>query len=256
MRTLPDPLREPAPSARDRLLDGRVLIVGAGGLGVPAALHLATAGVGTVGLIDGDAVELSNLHRQILYRAEDVGRPKVGVAAKRVAAVAPRCRVRRLDGRLTGENVREVFVQFDFVIDATDGIASKYLVNDGAVLCGIAYAHAGVVGLQGQLMTVVPRRSACLRCLFPTPPADGDLPTCQEAGILGPLAGSIGLLQAGEALKYLLGTGTLLTDRLLICEARSGRWRSVALSRNRRCPLCGERPSIREPGAVEPPASR
>lgn len=232
-------------AAAERLRRGRVLIVGVGGLGAPAALHLAAAGVGTLGLVDDDAVELSNLHRQIIYRTDDVGRRKVAAAAQRLAARFPNITIDAHDERLTADNLAGLFAGFDFVIDGTDHITSKYLVNDGAVLHGVPFSHAGVVGFQGQTMTVLPGRSACLRCLFPTPPPEGDIPTCQETGVIGALAGSLGVLQASEALKFLLGAGALLTDRMLTYDALKGRWRTIGLSRARHCPLCGDRPQIR-----------
>ncbi len=230
---------------RDCLQRGRVLIVGAGGLGAPAALHLAAAGVGTLGLIDADVVELSNLHRQIIYRASDLGQPKVVAAANRISAQYPATVLRCFPLRLSTANASAILGDFDFVIDATDGVDSKYVVNDGAVSSRVPFSHAGVVGLQGQTMTVIPGESACLRCLFPSPPPLDDMPTCQEAGVIGSLTGSIGLLQATEALKCLLGVGTLLTDRLLTHDAATGRWRAIPLSRRRDCALCGEQPTIR-----------
>ena len=235
---------------------GRILVVGLGGLGSPAALHLAAAGVGTLGLIDCDAVELSNLHRQILYRTADVGRRKVAAAAERIAALNPAVTVRGFDEHLSTRNLRDIFRDFDFVIDGTDRIETKYLVNDGAVLCGIPFSHAGIVGFQGQTLTVLPGRSACVRCLFPSPPPEGEVPTCQEAGVIGALAGTIGLVQAMEALKYVLGKGTLLADRLLTYDALTTRWRTVPLSRNPDCPLCGACPTIHDLEAVAPPACK
>jgi molybdopterin-synthase adenylyltransferase len=236
---------------RERLRRSRVLVVGVGGLGAPAALELAAAGVGTLGLVDFDVVEVSNLPRQLAYRTSDIGRPKVIVAAERLKRSYPGISVRSFPQRLSATNASEIFSQFDFVIDGTDHVASKYLVNDAAVLCDVPFSHAGIVGFQGQTMTVLPRRSACFRCLFPTPPLDGEIPTCQEAGIIGPLAGTFGLLQAMEALKYVLGAGRLLADRLLIYDALGAGWRTVRLSANRRCPLCGEQPTIRQVESVE-----
>jgi len=230
----------------DRVQRARILIVGLGGLGAPAALHLAAAGVGTLGLVEFDDVEISNLHRQILYRTPDLGRPKVRVAAERLTALYPGVSLKCFAERLSTQNVPKIFPEFDFIIDGTDRVASKYLVNDGAILCGVPFSHAGIMGFQGQTMTVFPGQSACVRCLFPTPPPAGEVPTCQEAGIIGALAGSIGLLQAVEALKYLLGAGELLTDRLLIYDALATGWRTVRVSRNRRCPLCGDQPTIRQ----------
>jgi len=242
---------QPLAGARERLASGRVLIIGVGGLGTPAALQLAAAGIGTLGLVDSDTVDVSNLHRQILYRTADLGRSKVVAAAERLAAAYPSVAVRCFPQRLTADNAAHLFGDFDFVIDATDGSASKYLVNDAAVLSRVPFSHAGVLAFHGQTMTVLPGRSACLRCLFPTPPKPGELPTCQEAGIIGSVAGTIGLLQATEALKFLLGAGQLLTDRLLTYDAAAARWRTVVLRRRRDCPLCGDRPTIHTPAAAE-----
>jgi molybdopterin-synthase adenylyltransferase len=238
-------LPEIGPSGQERLRQRRVLVVGLGGLGSPAALALAAAGLGTLGLIDGDTVDRSNLHRQILYRDADLGRSKVRITAERIGALNPDVRVRAFETRLSAHNLAELFAEFDFVIDATDDIATKYLVNDGAVLQPVPFSHAGVVGFQGQTMTVIPKRSACVRCVFPLPPVDGDIPTCQETGIIGALAGSIGLVQAAEALKSVLGIGGLLTDRFLTYDALAARWRTIALARNPQCPVCGEAPTIR-----------
>lgn len=245
------PADDMPPVARARLRCGRILIVGAGGLGAPAALQLAAAGVGTVGLVDGDAVELSNLHRQVIYRTADLGRRKVAAAAQRLATLYPGIAIELHDECLTADNLAGLFARFDFVIDGTDHIASKYLVNDGAVLCGVPFSHAGVVGFQGQTMTVLPGRSACLRCLFPTPPPQGEIPTCQETGVIGALAGTMGVLQATEALKFLLGIGVLLTDRVLTHDALTGRWRTITLARAHHCPLCGDQPWIRSLEPVE-----
>ena len=221
-----------------------ILIVGVGGLGAPAALAVAAAGIGTLGLADGDRVELSNLNRQILFRSGDIGASKVVIAAARLQHSHPGLTVRTFDHRLTPDDAPQIFAGFDFIIDATDGVASKYLVNDAAVGCGVAFSHAGVLGFQGQTLTVVPGRSACLRCLFPVPPSADDLPTCQEAGILGSVAGTIGTLQAAEAVKYLLGVGGLLTDRVLTYDARSATWRTVPVQRRPACQLCSTRPVV------------
>jgi molybdopterin-synthase adenylyltransferase len=225
-----------------------VLIVGVGGLGAPAALALAAAGIGTLGLADGDRVELSNLNRQILFRTGDLGASKAVIAAARLQRSHPELTVRIFDHRLTLHDAAPLFRTFDFVIDATDGVESKYLVNDAAVRCGVAFSHAGVLGFQGQTLTVVPGRSACLRCLFPVPPSADDLPSCQEAGILGSVAGTIGTLQAAEAVKYLLGLGRLLTDRVLTYDARAATWRAVPVQRRPACPICGDQPA--EAGAA------
>ena len=243
--------REAASDSEERLHASRILIVGVGGLGAPAALYLAAAGVGTLGLMDFDAVELSNLHRQIIYRRADLGQPKAVVAAHRLRTAHPQVTVECFQERLSPTTLPAIFPRYDFIIDGTDRIASKYLVNDGAVLCGVPFSHAGIMAFQGQTMTVLPRRSACFRCIFPAPPPEGDIPACQEAGVIGALAGTFGVLQALEALKYVLGIGTLLANAMLTYDALQWRWRNVVLTRNRECPLCGERPTIREIACIE-----
>ncbi len=227
------------------LRDGKVLVVGVGGLGSPAALALAVAGVGTIGLIDADVVELSNLQRQILHQTLDLGRPKVVSAREKLLRLNPAIKVIAHYERLQAENLPRLFRTYDFIIDATDGVATKFLINDGAVLLGKPFSYGGIVQFTGQTLTVLPRQTTCLRCLFPEIPSADDIPTCQEAGIIGALAGSIGAVQAAEALKSVLGIGRLLGNRLLTYDATVARWRAVALARNPHCPLCGDSPTIR-----------
>jgi len=224
--------------------DGKVLVVGVGGLGSPAALALALAGVGTIGLIDPDAVELSNLQRQIVHHTPDLGRPKVASAREKLLRLNPASAVIAHYERLQAENLPRLFHAYDFIIDATDGVTTKFLINDGAVLLGKPFSYGGILQFTGQTLTVLPRQTTCLRCLFPDIPAAEDIPTCQEAGIIGSLAGSLGLLQAAEAVKFLNGNEELLTDRLLTYDALALRWRAVPVKRNPRCPLCGESPTI------------
>lgn len=212
-----------------------VVIVGVGGLGCPVLWQLAAARVGTITILDPDAVDLSNLNRQVLYRSHDIGRPKAECAAARIRAKFPRTRIDARIERLTPDNLAAIFAPADFIVDATDGVAAKFLINDGAVALGRAYCHAGILGFQGQLMTVVPGRSACLRCLFPEPPAADSTLTCQEAGILGAIAGAIGSLQAQSALDYLRGIA--VGNRLLTFDGLTGRWRSISLNASARCPL-------------------
>ena len=227
-----------------RVRNGKVLVVGVGGLGCPAALGLAVAGVGTIGLADADRVELSNLQRQILHFTPDVGVPKVASAQRKLHALNAGLRVETHAVHVRADNLLELFRGYDFVIDGTDGVGAKFLINDGAVLTGTPLSHAGVVGFQGQALTVIPGETTCLRCLFPVSPDPDETPSCQQAGILGSLAGMLGSLQAAEAVKYLHGQGELLRDRLATCDALSGRWRTVPIRRNPRCPLCGAHPSI------------
>jgi len=235
----------PATGAQsERLLRAKVLVVGIGGLGCPAAALLARAGVGTIGLIDPDRIDLSNLHRQILYTSADVGRLKVPSARDKLTAIRSGLTVPTFETALTPANLADLFAGFDFVIDGTDNVPAKFLINDGAVLTGTPYSHAGILGFRGQTMTVLPRQSACYRCLFPVAPPAGEVPTCQEAGVVGVVGGALGIVQAAEAIKYLCGDGELLTDRLLTFDALAVRWRAVRLRRSPLCPVCGDRPSI------------
>jgi molybdopterin/thiamine biosynthesis adenylyltransferase len=233
----PETERTQGPAAR-RLRDGRVLIVGVGALGCPAAVQLADAGVGTLVLVDPDRVELSNLHRQILHTTSGIGTPKVLSAAAALRRRSPDLRVVTHAEALTAHNAAQLFPPADFIIDATDGVAAKFLINDAAVRWQRPFSHAGILGFLGQTMTVLPGRSACYRCLFPEPPPPDEIPTCQEAGVVGPIAGLIGSLQAAEAIKFLTGSGELASDRLITYDALTDRWRRVRLARNPRCPIC------------------
>ena len=224
-----------------RLRQSKTLVVGAGGLGSPAALYLAAAGVGTLGIIDADRVELSNLQRQILHATEDIGRAKVASAKKKLAGLNPEIAVKIYPTRLEAENAAEIFADYDFIVDGSDNFETKFLVNDTAVALGRAFSHAGIVRLQGQTMTVVPGKSACYRCVFQEPPAPGELMNCQQAGILGAVAGTIGSIQATEAIKYLAGMDEdLLTDRVLTYDAKTMNFRTIEVRRNSACAACGD----------------
>lgn len=226
--------------AQMRLRDARVLVIGAGGLGSPAALYLAAAGIGTLGIVDGDKVELSNLQRQILHTTADIGKPKVESAARTLTALNPDVTVKAFCTRFDESNGAAIAKDFDFIIDGSDNFDTKFLVNDLAVKLGIAFSHAGIVRLQGQVMTVVPGKSACYRCLFKTPPPPEDILNCQASGILGAVAGTIGTIQATEAVKYLAGfEDGLLTDRLLVYDAKNLRFREVEVRRDPQCAACG-----------------
>lgn len=223
-----------------RLREGRALVIGAGGLGSPAAFYLAAAGIGILGLVDSDRVELSNLQRQILHSTLDLGREKVESARERLERLNPEVEVRTHPVRLTEENATEIFSAYDFIIDGSDNFDTKFLVNDVAVGLGKAFSHAGIARLQGQTMTVVPGKSACFRCLFQDPPPPGEILNCQQAGILGAVAGTIGSIQATEAIKYFVGMEEeLLTDRLLTYDARTTSFRSIEVRRDPRCRACG-----------------
>jgi len=213
-----------------RFARSRALIVGVGGLGAPAAMALAAAGVGTLVLVDPDVVELSNLHRQPLYETADIGRAKVDVAASRLHG----SKVVTYRARFAPEHLAAC----DVALDGTDSIAAKFLVNDACVDAGVPLVHAGVLGFRAQLLTVLPGRSACYRCLFEEAPPPGDVPSCQEAGVLGPVPSVAGALQAAEALRVLAGVEAQHADRLLTFDLHAGRWRVVPVAARSSCPAC------------------
>jgi molybdopterin/thiamine biosynthesis adenylyltransferase len=229
---------------QERLLNGKILIVGVGGLGSPIALYLAAAGVGTIGIADADEVELSNLQRQIIHHTMDIGRGKVISAKEKMEAMNPDIKVNTYQKRINSGNIKAIIEEYDFIIDATDNFASKFLINDACVLSGIPFSHGGVLQFDGQTITVKPGNSPCYRCIFPTPPPDNLIPTCSQAGVMGVIPAVIGSIQATEAIKYLLGTGELLTGRLLIYDALHMKFREVRIRKNPGCPVCGETPTI------------
>lgn len=225
-----------------RLRQGCALVIGAGGLGSCAAFYLAAAGVGTLGLVDSDRVELSNLQRQILHATSDLGREKVESAKETLSRLNPEVEIHSYPARLDETNAAEIMAAYDFIIDGSDNFATKFLVNDVAVALRKPFSHAGIVRFQGQTMTVIPAKSACYRCFFNEPPPAGEILNCQQAGILGAVAGTIGSIQATEAIKYFIGLEEdLLTDQLLTYDAKKIRFRTVEVRRNPRCCACGEK---------------
>ncbi|NNC87586.1 MAG: molybdopterin-synthase adenylyltransferase MoeB [Akkermansiaceae bacterium] len=231
-----------------RLKEAAVLCIGAGGLGSPAALYLAAAGVGRLGIVDADAVELSNLQRQILHDEESVGEPKTASAARRLTGLNRDIRIEPHPVRLTAANVMDMFGNYDLVIDGSDNFPTRFLANDAAWLAGKPLVAGAIFQFEGQL-TVFDRGrdSPCYRCLLPEPPPPGAVPGCDEAGVLGALPGVIGTLQAMEALKLLLGHGTPLTGRMLHYDATAARFRELELQPDPACPLCGSHPTITAP---------
>ncbi len=234
-----------------RLLAGKVLIIGAGGLGAPVALYLAAAGVGTIGIVDNDHVEISNLQRQITHFTEDIGAAKVESAAAKMRAVNPDVTVNTYRQYVSAANIRELIRGYDFVVDGVDNFPTKFLINDACVMESIPFSHGGILRFDGQTMSVVPGKSACYRCSFRKPPPPDAVPTCSQAGVLGAIAGMLGTIQAAEALKYLTGTGRLLTDALLSFDAKTMDFRKIRLRRQENCPLCGSSPSITELSDME-----
>jgi adenylyltransferase/sulfurtransferase len=221
----------------NQLTRGSALVVGVGGLGAPAAAALAAAGVGTIGLVDPDTVDVSNLHRQPLYASTDLGRAKVEVAAERLGETSPGPRVLVWPRRFEREDVA-LLRSFDVVLDGTDSLAAKFCLNDAAVAAGVPLVHAGVTGFDAQLMTILPGASACYRCVFEDAPPPDEVPSCEEAGVLGPLPALAGTLQAAEAIRILCGGRAAFADRLLAFDARTGKSRLVPLAPNPRCPVC------------------
>jgi adenylyltransferase/sulfurtransferase len=229
---------------QEKLLAAKVLIVGAGGLGCPAALYLAAAGVGTIGIVDNDCVEVSNLQRQVAHFTKDINVPKVESAAEKMYAINPDITVKTYKDFLCADNINSIIEGYDFVIDGTDNFPTKFLVNDACVLKGIPFSHGGILRFNGQTMTVVPGKSACYRCSFREAPPPDAVPSCAQAGVLGAIAGMLGTIQATEALKYITGVGELLTNGLLTFDARTMAFRKINLKRQEKCPLCGDNPSI------------
>jgi len=239
-------LAEIGPEGQAKLLAARVAVVGAGGLGCPAALYLAAAGVGTLGLVDADVVDSTNLQRQVLYGTADVGRPKLEVAAERIRAQNPDVRLVLHAVRLTAANALDVLRDYDVVVDGSDNFPTRYLVNDACALLGKPVVYGAILRFEGQVSFFDARRGPCYRCLFPEPPAAGTVPSCGEAGVLGVLPGVIGTLQATEALKFVCGAGEPLLGRFVHYDALELRFSEFRFEKDPACPLCGTAPTLRE----------
>lgn len=222
------------------------LVVGAGGLGSPCSMYLAAAGLGKIGIVDDDLVDLSNLQRQILHTTAGVGREKTASARKAIQAINPDVEVVPHRLRLNAENILPLIREYDYVIDGSDNFPTKFLVNDACVLAGVPFSMAGILRFNGQLLTVIPHQGPCYRCIFNEPPPPGLVPSCQEAGVLGAVAGLVGILQATEVLKLILGQGDTLLGHILLVDTIKMSFRKVAVNRNPSCAVCGHRPTITE----------
>jgi molybdopterin-synthase adenylyltransferase len=239
-------LPEVGGTGQKRINRAGVLIVGAGGLGSPVAYYLAAAGVGKIGIVDNDVVDLSNLQRQILHTTADVERKKVESARETLLALNPHVTIVPHDVRLDSTNIRDILKDYDVVAEGSDNFPTKFLVNDACVMTGTPLSMAGIFRFSGQILTVIPGSGPCYRCLIPQPPPPGAIPSCQEAGVLGAMAGAVGVMQATEVLKIILGKGEVLSGRLLLFEALQMRFEPIEVKRNPECPVCSASPSITE----------
>jgi adenylyltransferase/sulfurtransferase len=239
-------LPEVGKAGQEKLKAARVLVIGAGGLGSPVSLYLAAAGVGTLGIVEFDTVDRSNLQRQILYADADVGRPKLEAAAARLQALAPDLKIERFAASLEAANAAGIIRGFDLVVDGTDNFATRYLVNDACVLLGKPNVYGSIFRFDGQASVFDARRGPCYRCLFPAPPPPDQVPNCAEGGVLGVLPGLIGMVQATEALKLILGKGDALLGRLLVLDAMAMRFSEFKFTKDAGCAVCGETSTIKD----------
>jgi sulfur-carrier protein adenylyltransferase/sulfurtransferase len=239
-------LPEVGMEGQQKLKAARVLCVGAGGLGSPLALYLAAAGVGTLGLVDFDVVDFTNLQRQIIHTTHDVGRSKLQSACEKIRAINPFVNLRLFDTKLTSANALDIVREFDIVADGTDNFPTRYLVNDACVLTGKPNVYASIFRFDGQASVFGTEAGPCYRCLYPEPPPPGMVPSCAEGGVLGVLPGLLGVIQATEVIKLILGTGEPLIGRLLLVDALSMRFREMRLKKNAECPVCGANPTVRD----------
>jgi adenylyltransferase/sulfurtransferase len=238
-------LPEVGGKGQQKLSRAKALIIGAGGLGSPAGLYLAAAGVGTLGLVDGDVVDLSNLQRQILHTTASVGASKVESGRRMLAALNPEITIKTYQENITAANILMFLAEYDIILDGSDNFSTRFLLNDACYFAKRTLISGSIFRFEGQLATIKAHEGyPCYRCLYPEPPPAGLVPNCQEAGVLGVLAGTIGVLQAAEAIKEILGIGETLADRLLIYDALEMKFRKVTRPKDPRCPLCGTHPTI------------
>ncbi len=229
---------------QQKLKAAKVLCIGTGGLGSPLALYLAAAGVGTLGLVDFDVVDYTNLQRQIIHSTADVGRKKLDSAAEKLSAINPFVEIKKFDTRLSSENALEIFADFDIIADGTDNFPTRYLVNDACVLTGKPNVYGSIFRFEGQASVFATEEGPCYRCLYPEPPPPGLVPSCAEGGVLGILPGLVGVMQATEVVKLILGIGDPLIGRLLLIDALGMKFRELKLRKNPECPACGAHPTV------------
>ncbi len=223
-----------------KLLNSKILIIGAGGLGSPVALYLASAGIGTIGIADGDNVDLSNLQRQIAHFTKDIGIPKVNSAKEKIKAINPNTNVITYNIYLNKSNIIDIVSKYDFIIDCCDNFATKFLINEACVLTNKPFSHGGIFKFTGQTMTILPKKSACYACIFDSPPPEESTPSCSNSGILGTIAGILGTIQATETIKYITNCGQLLTNQLLTFDALNMDFRKISLEKNNHCKVCSK----------------
>lgn len=239
-------LPEVGGKGQKKLLESKVFLVGAGGLGSPAAFYLAAAGIGKIGISDNDVVDFSNLQRQILHSTKDVGHPKVQSAKETLEDLNPDVEVVPYTERLNSENIIDIIKDYDVILDGSDNFPTRYLVNDACVMLGKPLSHGSIFRFDGQATTILPGQGPCYRCLYETPPPPDLVPSCQEAGVLGIIAGIIGVVQATEVIKLQLGKGNLLNGKLLLYDSLNMDFKKLNIQRNPACPMCGENPTIKE----------
>jgi len=239
-------LPEVGGKGQEKLLESKVFLVGAGGLGSPAAFYLAAAGIGTIGIADNDNVDFSNLQRQILHLTKDVGCPKAQSAKETIEDLNPDVKVVPYTDRLNSENIIDIIKDYDVILDGSDNFPTRYLVNDACVMLGKPLSHGAIFRFDGQATTIIPGEGPCYRCLYETPPPPDLIPSCQEAGVLGVIAGTIGVIQATEVIKLILGKGELLNGKLLLYDSLGMDFKKLKIQRNPDCPICGENPTIKE----------
>ncbi|HEC24592.1 MAG TPA: molybdopterin-synthase adenylyltransferase MoeB [bacterium] len=237
-------LPEVGGKGQERLLSSKVLLIGAGGLGAPCGYYLGAAGIGTLGIVDFDTVDLSNLQRQIWHGTADVGRYKVDSASDSIARINPDVSVITYKEKIDSKNIKDLIKDYDVIIDATDNFPTRYLINDACYFMRKPLVYGSLFRFDGQATVFLPGEGPCYRCLFPAPPPVGLVPSCQESGVLGVLPGIIGAIQANEAIKIILGVGKTLNGRLLIYDALDMRFTEMKLRKDKACPLCGENPSV------------